>query len=427
MRRRPKRSSAVTGAHWLTAALLAAALAHTACMPARGRDQPTRTLVLLSIDGFRHDFRDRGRTPHLDALAARGIVAERLQPVFPTKTFPNHFTIVTGLYPERHGLVANTMYDPEFDATYSLGNRREVGDARWYDAEPIWVTAERRGIPTAPVFWPGSEAPIGGIRPTWWEPFDGSLTDVQRVDRLLELLDEPEGARPRFLTLYFNSVDDAAHRYGPLPSPQLRRAVEAVDRAVGRVLDGLAQRQLLASTDLVVISDHGMASSSRERVILIDRFLDLQAANPVDWDPVLALWPSPEVEEEVFRSLAGAHPRLRVYRRTDIPASLHYSDHRRVPPIIAIADEGWAVTTSSHFSECESCFTGGNHGFDPSAESMGGIFIAAGPSFRRGLRLASIESIVLYQVMTTILGVEPAVNGTNRQQVVTSLLVERLG
>ena len=403
-------------------ALLATITSACAHLAPRSAEQPL--LLLVSIDGFRWDFLSRGETPNLDSLVARGTGAGKLIPSFPTKTFPNHYTIVTGLYPEHHGLIANNIYDPEFDTVYRLGKREEVRNGRWYGGEPIWVSAEKQGLITAPYFWPGSEAEIAGYRPTIWQPFSQATSNRDRIDTVLGYLDLPRRERPSFLTLYFDSIDHAAHRYGPKPSPQLQEAVEEIDGAVGYLLRGVRSRGLEAQLNLIIVSDHGMAQNSRERVIVVDDYVDVQTANPVDWDPVLALWPAPEQVEEIYSRLHGAHPNLKVYRRTEVPEELHFRSHRRIPPIVALADEGWAVSTRQRLLECAKCYTGGSHGFSPSAGSMAGIFIAAGPAFRPDTRLESVANIHLYELMCAVLGIEAAPND-GELKAVRSLLQAR--
>ncbi len=393
------------------ALVLALAASLLACATLRGPAAvPARALVLVGVDGFRHDFLERAETPALDRLAAAGVLAERLVPAFPTKTFPNHYTIVTGLYPEHHGIVANNMYDPVFDATYSLDNRAAVEDGRWYGGEPIWVTLERQGGTAATFFWPGSEAAIAGRRPTYWKLYDGEVPNEHRVDQAIAWLDLPRPRRPDFLTLYFSDVDDAAHGHDPDTAPEVGEAVARVDAMLGRLLDGLERRELLATTDIVVVSDHGMAATSPERAIAIDDYVDLEVANVVDWNPVLALWPGADRVEEVYAALAGAHPRLAVYRKSEIPEALHYREHRRIPPILGIADEGWSVTSRGYLAERGERLRGGNHGYDPRLPSMGALFLASGPSFRRGERVPPFENVHLYELMAHVLGVEPAPN-----------------
>ncbi len=368
------------------------------------------TLILISLDGFRWDFLEHGVTPTLSRLAAAGVHADRLIPSFPTKTFPNHYTIVTGLRPAEHGLVANNILDPRTGERFSLSNRKAVRDGKWYGGVPIWVTAERAGMRTAPLFWPGSEAEILGIRPSYSLAYDGDMRPDDRVDLVLEWLDLPAPERPSFLTLYFEDVDDGAHRYGPDPSEGLTRALGVVDRAIERLVDGLNRRGLNSSVDLLIVSDHGMSATSASRVIFLDDYVDPEEANVVDWSPILGLWPSPEHADAIYQALAGAHPHLAVYRREEIPDRYQFSGHERIPLIVGISDDGWSVATRARFNGCPSCFDGGAHGYFQSLDSMGALLIAYGPSFRRQTKIGPIENFHLYNVMCAVLGLEPAPN-----------------
>ncbi len=376
---------------------------------ARPPDNPP-AFILVSLDGFRWDFLQHGVTPALSRLAAEGVHAERLIPSFPTKTFPNHYTIVTGLRPAEHGLVANNVFDPGSGERFGLSNRKAVGDGKWYGGEPIWVTAERQGLRTAPLFWPGSEAEILGVRPSYYRTYDGDMSPEDRVDLILEWLDLPPPERPAFLTLYFSNVDDGAHRYGPQPSKQLARALSIVDRAVERLVERLERRGPESSVNLMIVSDHGMAATSGSRIIFLDDYVDPETAGVVDWSPILGLWPSDEDVEEVFSALAGAHPHLAVHGRDDIPDRFEFSSHERIPKIVGIAEAGWSVTTRDHLARCPRCFDGGSHGYDQRHESMGALLIAKGPSFRRRAKIGPIENYHLYNVMCAALGLEPADN-----------------
>ncbi len=363
-----------------------------------------RTVVLVSLDGVRWDYLDRGRTPTLDRLARRGVRAEGLVPVFPSKTFPNHYSLVTGLHPGHHGVVGNNMHDVERDAWFSLSNREAVADARWWGGEPIWVALERAGRPTAPLFWPGSEAPVGGVRPRHWQPYDGEVGNEARGDRLLEWLALPPGERPVFLTLYMSDVDSAGHAHGP-DSREVDDALAAVDRALGHFVSGLERVGLLDEVDLIVVSDHGMASTSRERAILLDDYLDLETVTVVDWSPVLMLRSRSGHDDEVFAALSGRHPHLAVYRRDTLPERFHLREQPRVTPVVAVADEGWTITSRARTARG---WPAGNHGYDNQLESMRGIFVAHGPSFRRGLRVGTLEAVDVYPLMADILDVPPA-------------------
>jgi predicted AlkP superfamily pyrophosphatase or phosphodiesterase len=390
---------------------LAASLVACGTGPAgggQGQEPDARNpLILISFDGFRWDYPDRGVSPNLTSLAERGVRAERLIPSFPSKTFPNHYTLVTGLVPDHHGIVANTMWDPEFEALFSMSLREEVQNARWWGGEPVWVTTEKLGLATAPMFWPGSEAPIMGVRPSYWLPFDGEMTYAARIDWILSLLDRPPGERPVFLTLYFAQTDHAGHESGP-DSPELESAIANVDAALGQLIEGLAERGIADEINLVVVSDHGMMATSRERVIFVDDYVDLEVARPVDWNPVLALWPDSEDVASVYQALVGAHPEMAVYRRDEIPGHLDYGTHRRTPPILGLASPGWSITNHAYYDELPERYDGGTHGYDPTTPEMHGIFIAAGPAFRSGVRVPAFHNVHVYPLIMAAIGLPPA-------------------
>ncbi len=366
------------------------------------------TVILVSLDGFRWDYPEKYATPNLDRIAGRGLRAEALIPVFPTKTFPNHYTQVTGLYPERHGIVGNTMYDPQTGASFSLSDREAVADARWWGGEPLWVTTEKQGQTAATYFWPGSEAPIAGVRPTYWRSYDGRVPAERRVDQVLEWLDLPPEERPTFVTLYFSLVDTEGHRHGP-DAPETAAAARRADAYLGRLLYGLEARGILDETHLIVTSDHGMAATSPERVVFLDDYVDTDALEVLTYSPLFLARPKPGRTDGVFAALEKV-PHLRAYRKRDVPARLHFSDHRRIPPLVGLMDEGWSLTTRGHFERNRGRYAGGAHGYDNRYPSMRGIFYAQGPAFRAGQVAAPFSSVHLYALMAEILGLRPAPN-----------------
>ena len=368
------------------------------------------TVVLISLDGFRWDYLDRSAATNLRRLATEGVRAERLIPSFPTKTFPNHYSIATGLRPGHHGIVANNMYDPEFDAEFALRIREAVEDGRWWEGEPIWVTAERQGLTSAAFFWPGTEAEIAGVRPTFWRHYEHTTPHTERVEQAVEWLRLPAVERPSLITLYFSDVDDAGHDHGPAPSDSLNRAIAHVDASIGRLIEEIEQLEDAESIQLVIVSDHGMTETSADRVIALDDYIDIQSVRVVDWSPVLAIRPDPSEVDRVYESLSEAHPNLRVYRREEIPAAWAYRDHRRIAPIIGVADEGWTVTWRERIETCATCFDGGTHGYAPEVEAMGGIFIAWGSEFRSGMRIPPFDNIHIYELLCRVLELEPAPN-----------------
>jgi predicted AlkP superfamily pyrophosphatase or phosphodiesterase len=363
------------------------------------------TVLLISIDGFRYDYFEKTATPNFDRLIKGGTKAKWLIPQFPTKTFPNHYTVVTGLRPENHGIVSNTMYDPEFNEGFSLGNVKAVRDAKWWGGEPLWVTAEKQGQRAATYFWPGSEAGILGVHPSYGKEYNHSVPDSQRVTEVLGWLDLPREGRPTFITLYFAVMDDAGHRFGP-DSSALVDAIQGMDHVVGYLLDGLQRRAILDRINIILVSDHGMSQTSSERVIFIDDYTDSSEVRIVDRTPIAQLWPKPGKEDAVYNRIAGAHPRLSVYRKVEIPERWHFRNHRRIAPIIAVADDGWTITTRS----ARRRDSGGDHGYDNALESMRAIFVASGPAFRQGVVVEPLENIHIYELMCFILKLKPAPN-----------------
>ncbi len=396
------------------AVLFALVVGSGACRPPT-EDAP---LVLVSLDGFAARFLTMGETPTIARLAAEGVYAAAgMIPVFPTKTFPNHYTIVTGLYAEHHGIVANNMYDPELDTTFSLSDRDAIRDPRWWGGEPLWVTAERQGLRTAPYFWPGSEAAIGGVRPSYWEPYDGNVPDSARVDNVLAWLDLPEDRRPRFLTLYTSAVDAAAHTFGTR-SPELRAALRGVDAMLARLLAGLEVRGLGGAVNLVLVSDHGMADTSPDRVIAIDDYIDLSTVRVSDWSPVAALWPEEGEHDSVLRALQRAGRPWTVYHRAEIPERLRFRAHRRIAPIIVIADEGWEIAQRARLERRPERYVGATHGYDHELLSMRALFVATGPAVRSGVQVPPFQNVHLYELFCAMLGIAPAANDGELKEVV---------
>lgn len=301
------------------------------------------------------------------------------------------------------------MYDPEFKAKFSLSKREAVTDGRWWEGEPLWVTAVKQNQRSGTLFWPGSEAEIAGVRPTYWKVYDDDFPNSARVDTVLAWLDLPAARRPTFLTLYFSDVDNAAHRHGP-ESPEAEKAIRGVDQMLGRLLEGLQRRGILDRVHVIVVSDHGMTPVTRERVIYLDDYLDLDKVNVVDWNPVLAVRPREMNEENIYQKLAGAHPHLQVYRKNEIPERWHYRQHRRIAPIIGVADDGWTIARHGLRNTAERVYTTGEHGYDNQLAVMRGIFIATGPAFKSGLVVAPFQNIHLYHLICAILKLQPARN-----------------
>lgn len=403
------RLSSLSRRHLILAAVLPllAAASQAVIVPAQ-----RAIVILISIDGFRADYLERFHPPRLRQLARDGVMSDGLIPQFPSKTFPNHYTIVTGLTPAHHGIISNNMRDPEIPGKFTLDSKAVQADPRWWGGEPIWNTVERQGRKAASMFWPGSEVKIGGRQASYWVPFDNDLPHADRVGHILDWLKLPEGQRPAFLTLYFSDVDSAGHSRGP-DSAEVRDAVMRVDASIGTLVDGIAQLGLADRVHYVVVSDHGMAATPPDRMIVLDDYLEVSSVDVVDWAPVLALSPRDGNVDRVYNALHGRHPALAVYRSRELPAEYRMAGHPRLPAVIGIAQEGWFVTSVSEqqrWREPNRHPPGGTHGYDVRLPSMHGLFIATGPRLRSGVRVKPFENIHVYEFMCAVLGVTPAKN-----------------
>lgn len=394
----------------LPACLLALFLSACATVPGPSPGIPAadRQVLLVSVDGLGADAVGSGTMPTLDALAGAGVHAAWMNPSYPTLTFPNHYTIVTGLRPDHHGIVNNTMRDPAL-GRFSLGNREAVGDPRWWGGKPAWVTLQERGGHAATMFWPGSEAPIAGMHPDEWRRFDASVTAEVRVDQVLGWLDRDDPGRPGLVTLYFDQVDHEKHAWGP-GSPQARQAEADVDAALARLLSGLQARGLRERVDLIVVSDHGMAAVPPGQREYLDDYLAgagllASALDVVSRGTAVGVNPAQGSDAAaVEAALLGRHAHAECWRKEALPARWHYGSHARVPSIVCQADVGWILTTRGTTASAARHATGA-HGYAPEAPEMRAVFVADGPRFADGVRLPPFDNVDVYPLLMRLLGV----------------------
>jgi predicted AlkP superfamily pyrophosphatase or phosphodiesterase len=388
-------------------ALASAFLFALIAVPAIAKDAPVT--ILISIDGFRPDYLDRGITPNLSALAKAGVRA-RMQPSFPTKTFPNHLTLVTGLRPDHHGISGNSMIDPRRPGQmFSLGDSRQALDPFWWSAsEPIWITAEKAGIRTATMFWPGSELPFGSdpakqLRPQDWVRFDQNVSGEQRTNAVLDWLRRPAPIRPHFVTLYYDTVDTAGHKFGP-DSKEVNAEVKAVDANIGLLVSGL--QAMGRAANLVIVADHGMAAISEDRVIQLDTLIDKPSYIAVETGPYAAIEPVTGTDNRVADALIKPHDHMQCMRKEDLPPRLHYGTNPRVAAIICLAEPGWTILSGTP----QYPTTGGNHGWDNAFAEMDALFLASGPAFRKGAVLDRFDNVDVYPLLAKLIGVSPNAN-----------------
>ncbi len=395
-----------------TAGLLLLLILFTSCeqaaetVPVDISEKPP--VLLISIDGLMPEYLERNDTPHFDRIAENGVKAESLKPVFPTKTFPTHYSMVTGLYPEEHGIISNSFYDFELDAQFSYGPPEEgPEDNLWWGGEPIWVTVEKQSGRSATMFWVGSDSEISGVRPTRYLDYDGSLPNNARVDSVVSWLD-PEGeVQADFATLYHSDVDSYGHRYGP-NSPEVDQQVLEADRWLGYLFDRLKEAGLIDSIHLILVSDHGMAELSEERVIFLDELIDLDRVDMIDWSPVAMIRPEEGAVQEIYEELKSKEEHYTVYLREELPDRYHFRNHYRIPEILMIADLGYTITSRPFFQERG--LIAGNHGYDPELPEMHAVFLASGPQILSNERVGTLDSIHLYELMCHLLGLEPSPN-----------------
>ena len=367
---------------------------------AEGRRKPL--VVLVGLDGFRPDYLGRGNSPTLDRLAAAGATARGLVPAFPSATFPNHYSMVTGLVPDRHGVVNNQMMDPTVPGRpFSPGARDAVTNGAWWsEGTPIWVTLKRQGRRTSTLFWPGTEAPIHGLQPDDWLAYDDSLTSAQRTDKLLGWLARPDSERAELATLYFSEVDVAGHRFGP-DSPDVEAAVKRADDALARLLAGLEAQGLTDVTDIVIVADHGMAALDKSHTIDIRARLSGIETAKVRWSGGFAGIVIEPAEREKALAQLRAEPRMSCWPKADIPGRFRFGTHRRVPDILCLADVGWLIVDNPFQT-----FLRGGHGYDPVDPSMWGVFIATGPRIKPE-RFELVDNVDVYPLLCRLLGVTP--------------------
>lgn len=363
-------------------------------------------VVLVSIDGYRHDYTDKFKPKNLSRLRAEGSRAEGLIPVFPSKTFPNHYSIVTGLNPGRHGIVANKFYAPDLGEVFRLSDRDAVGDGRFYGGLPLWAAAARAGMVSAVYFWPGSEAEIAGYRPSRYLLYNASVPYAERVGQVLEWLRLPESQRPHLLLLYFDRVDKAGHLHGP-SSKEVRSAVEEADEAIGRLREGLIETGL--PVDLIVVSDHGMLDLDYDHPIYLDDKTDFEDARVIDYSQFWLIYAKDSAQrDKLAASLSENAAHYRVHPATRPPANLRLDPNSRLGDILLEADPPYVLSLRAKSEKLKGASRrAASHGYDPDLTAdMRGIFYAHGPDIRPGETLPPFGNVHIYPFILRLLGLE---------------------
>jgi predicted AlkP superfamily pyrophosphatase or phosphodiesterase len=373
----------------------------TACGSGESKDTPY--LILISIDGFGSNLQDANDTPALDRIAAAGIRADAMLPVYPAMTFPNHYSIATGLYPYQHGIVDNDFPDEDHNFWYHIWDRDAVQNGSWYRGEPIWASAEENGITSAAYYFVGTEAAIGGISPTHWFPFDGEIPGEDRVEQALDWLALPAEERPHMITLYFEDVDEASHEFGP-GAPETKAAVELVDGFLLQLLDGIEAIDIRRDVYIIVVSDHGQAQHRPPGdAFVLNEHIDLDGLTVFDHNSFVSIyldWYEEERAEKIRDAINDNWERGHAYLKNESPEHWRVTDDPRYADIAVVADPTYAVISTR---DKASSITAGDHGWDPTFDAMHAIFLASGPRLPAGT-IGEIENVEVYPLMMEILG-----------------------
>ena len=360
-----------------------------------------KTTIVISCDGFRWDYSEMYDTPFLDLMARQGVKGE-LVPSFPSKTFPNHYTLATGLRPEHHGIIANSFLNRATGARFSLSNPKTKYDARFYHGEPLWLTAQRQGLHTAVFYWPGSDVAIDGHYPDLWHSYDEKphLTFTQRVDGIMLQLTAKKS--PDLIMAYFEEPDASGHSYGP-QAKQTRAAVENIDSLLGSLWTRIGKAGLQDQVNLVVVSDHGMAWFTPSRQITVGRYLHKDWYQSIEGNLPANIYAAQRWQQDSIVAALSHVAHLHVWRKADIPQWLHYQSDPNIGDVLVLPDEGFLFTD-------ETCHDEGVHGFDPAYSDMHALFRAMGPDVRVGENIGAFSNTAVYALVCRLLGISPAPN-----------------
>ena len=369
-------------------------------------------VLLISMDGFRYDYLDKANTPNFDKLVNTGASAKALIPVFTSKTFPNHYSIATGMYAENHGLIANTFFANDLNKQYSIRDRNAVENGAFYGGEPIWVTAESQNVISASYFWVGSEAVIKGLQPTYWKKYNQKVSFESRIDSVISWYSKPVQSRPRLILLYFHEPDWTGHEYGPNSNETISQ-IENMDNVFGNLISKISKLSIYNNLNIIIVSDHGMTD------VKPDRTIDLSLVTDLSNMRVNGSGPTVFISSESKKQLKQTYKQLKnidnadVYWKQNIPKRFHYRNHVRIPDLLVVANEGWSLMPLGHGSSTPK----GSHGYDNQLDNMKAIFMAKGPSFKKGYRRDEFENIHIYPLITHILGIKsyPNIDGDLEQ------------
>lgn len=374
-------------------------------------------VIMVSIDGFRYDYAKKYNAENILTIAANGSSATMV-PSFPSKTFPNHYTIVTGLYPQNHGIVSNSFYDKSLEQGYKIGAKESVENGHWYGGVPLWNLAQFQGMCAASYFWVGSEADINGLHPKYYYSYSKQSPYEHRVKRVLEWLEMPEATRPHFITLYFSLVDTQGHKFGP-NSKETEESVRYVDQQIGALREGLKKLDLPVT--LIVTADHGMAEVSK--LINVHEYLTLEKEQFYS-GPIAMIYTKNQAEKDDFFEKLQNKPNLQVYTRETVPNYLNFNKNERIGDIVLLTEPPYTIIyTEKTVTDMKQ--TEGTHGYDPFAvKDMDTIFYIEGPKIKKNYVIAPIENIHIYPLVAHLLGLKIITPIDGKLEVTSSVLTK---
>jgi alkaline phosphatase D len=388
-------------------------------VPLAAQCKSLQSTVVLSLDGFRWDYPSKVSTPAFGQIAKNGVKANSLIPSFPTKTFPNHYTLATGLLPDHHGLVNNSFYDPIANKYYSIGNAEARSDTSFYGGEPIWVTAENQGVITASFFWVGSDVAIKGTHPDYYKTYNRKIPFAERIDTVIKWLSLPQDKRPQLIMAYYEEPDAVGHDHGP-DGKETLEMVHELDSIIGDFYSRIKKLPNGDCVNLIILSDHGMGPTSSDRSINLREYIpESWPVKVVGGNPNYSLYAEASWVDSAYNALQNVE-HIRTWKSTEIPEHLSYGKHPRTGNIIVVADSAWSVTDK----KTEKYASGGAHGYDFRNTDMHAIFYAIGPSFKQGYHQPSFQNTNIYPLLAFILGINPAQNDGNLNQVIGMLKIK---
>ncbi|HPN36822.1 MAG TPA: ectonucleotide pyrophosphatase/phosphodiesterase [Melioribacteraceae bacterium] len=373
-------------------------------------------VILVSFDGFRWDYLNRNLTPTLENVINNGVRALSLRPCFPSKTFPNHISIATGMHPQNHGIISNSFENPFTNENYGM---RTTG-SKWYNGEFIWETLERNGIKTASYFWPGSEIEYSERRPSLYKKYEHYFPYYNRIDSLIAWLSLPEEKRPHFLTVYFDATDTYGHKYGP-NSPEVNKTIQSLDTLSSYLLKRLDEIGMGDKVNVIFLSDHGMTEIGDDKFINIEDIVKGYSVELQNDGPVMMISTKPENRDEVYE-LLKKQKNFSVYKKEEMPDYYNFNKHPFINDLVLVADLGYSLLDNKSIKKASEYDGKGNHGFSNNELDMHGIFIAKGPAFKKGFKTGTVWNIDIYPLICKIFGIFPRSNIDGKSERIEFLL-----